>query len=73
MKLEVGKKYVLRSGQVVGPLYSEVSQGETRFMSDDRVDIYFPIWLEDGTADFFANPKDNCRDHDIVKELDESL
>lgn len=74
MKLEAGKKYVLASGQVVGPLFDELQEdGETYlYMSFDNVDNYMPIWKEDGKADFFVW-SDNFPEHDIVKEFDESL
>jgi hypothetical protein len=81
MKLEAGKKYVLKSGQVVGPMYDELQEdGETfLYMSNNLVDGYLPMWFEDGKADFFSNPKNNYPEHDILGEyvelekLDESL
>jgi hypothetical protein len=41
MKLEVGKKYVLKSGQVVGPLYDD---GDGIFVCGDSVGNFFPMW-----------------------------
>ena len=72
MKLEVGKKYVLASGQVVGPLFDEVGKKETVYMSNDMVDGYMPVWKEDGSADFFQW-FENEPEHNIVKEFDESF
>lgn len=72
MKLEVGKYYVLASGQVVGPLFDEVGKKETVYMSNDMVDGYMPVWKEDGSADFFVW-FENEPAHNIVKEFDESL
>lgn len=71
MKLEVGKKYVLASGQVVGPLFDEIGKKETVYMSNDMVDGYMPVWKEDGSADFFQW-FENDPAHDIVKEFAES-
>lgn len=69
MKLEVGKKYVLASGQVVGPLWvDEVGA----YMSNDIVDVFVPVWKEDGSADFFMW-SENYPAHNIVKEFDESF
>lgn len=69
MKLEVGKYYVLASGQVVGPLFVD-SLGA--YMSHDNVDGYMPVWKEDGSADFFKW-SENYPEHNIVKEFDESF
>lgn len=73
MKLEVGKKYVLASGQVVGPLWDELQEdGVTyKYISRDTVDGYLPVWEEDGSADFFVWSA-NDPAHDIVKEFAES-
>ena len=70
MKLEVGKRYVLASGQVVGPMWKEVGDG--LFMADQSVQGYAPVWLENGEADFFIKREGNDPDWNIVKELDES-
>jgi len=69
MKLEAGKKYVLVSGQVVGPLWDELQDdGVTyKYMSRDTVDDYLPVWEEDGSADFFVWSKNNP-EHDILAE-----
>lgn len=69
MKLEVGKKYVLVSGQVVGPLWDELQDdGVTyKYMSRDPVDGYLPVWEEDGSADFFVW-SENYPEHDILAE-----
>lgn len=74
MKLEAGKKYVLASGQVVGPVWDELQEdGVTyKYLSTDFVDGYMPVWNEDGSADFFVW-SENDPAHDIVKEFDESL
>jgi len=72
MKLEVGKYYVLASGQVVGPLFDEVGESKTVYMSNDNVDCFMPVWKEDGSADFFVWSENNPA-HNIVKEFDESL
>jgi len=66
MKLEVGKHYVLKSGQIVGPLY-DMEDGI--FGSSDYVDRFLPMWTEDGKADFFTNPENNYPEHDIVAEF----
>lgn len=69
MKLEAGKKYVLASGQVVGPLFVDSLDA---YMSHDNVDGCMPIWKEDGSADFFMW-SENYPEHNIVKEFDESF
>jgi len=65
MKLEAGKKYVLKSGQVVGPVWKD---DDGIYMSEDNVEGYLPMWLEDGKADFFSNPENNYPEHDILAE-----
>jgi hypothetical protein len=65
MKLEVGKKYVLKSGQVVGPMYDD---GDGIFACDGLIDKFYPMWKEDGKADFFTNPKNNYPEHDVLGE-----
>lgn len=70
MKLEAGKKYVLVSGQVVGPVWDI---GDGTFKAMDRVDGFSPMWYSDGTPDFFFNPADNYPSHRVVKEFDESV
>jgi len=72
MKLEVGKYYVLASGQVVGPMFDEVNEWETLYMSNDNVDGFMPVWKEDGSANFFVW-SENYPEHNIVKEFDESF
>ena len=72
MKLEVGKYYVLASGQIVGPMFDEVNEWETLYMSNDNVDGFMPVWNEDGSADFFVWSENNPA-HNIVKEFDESF
>ncbi len=66
MKLEVGKKYVLKSGQIVGPVHDD---GDGIFVCGDIVDKFYPMWKEDGKADFFTNPENNYPEHDIVAEF----
>lgn len=73
MKLEVGKKYVLASGQVVGPLWCEEDEKGNIYMSGDAVGGFHPMWTEDGKADFFTRKEHNFPQHDIVKEFDESF
>lgn len=73
MKLEVGKYYVLASGQVVGPLRCEDSEEGNIYSCSGYVDYFFPMWTEDGKADFFSRKEDNYPEHDIVKEFDESF
>ncbi len=70
MKLEAGKKYVLASGQVVGPLWDELQEGGVsyKYLSNDVVGGYIPIWNEDGSADFFSNPEDNFPKHNVFAE-----
>ncbi len=65
MKLETGKKYVLVSGQVVGPIWYD---GEGIYMSNDHVDGFLPMWFENGKADFFSNPEDNFPKHNVFAE-----
>lgn len=50
MKLEVGKKYVLRNGEVVGPLEDDGENVTYRFLdpSRDRMDTDSNRWLPDG-------------------------
>lgn len=69
MKLEAGKYYVLKSGQVVGPMFEEVGEEETLYMSNDIVDGYLPVWKEDGSADFFMYSK-NYPDHNVQEEYE---
>lgn len=74
MKLEAGKKYVLKSGQVVGPMYDELQEdGETfLYMSNDFVDGFSPVWKEDGKADFFMYSP-NYPEHDVLGEYVELM
>jgi hypothetical protein len=75
MKLEDGKTYLTRGGDVVGPLWSEPdSEREhgTAYFSNQRVDNYLTVWLEDGTADFFGMGFESDPDWDIVEELVEN-
>jgi hypothetical protein len=65
MKLEAGKKYVLKSGQVVGPMYDD---GDGIFACGGLIDFFFPMWKEDGKADFFTDPEDNYPEHDVLGE-----
>ena len=67
MKLEVGKYYVLVSGQIVGPMFAEVGEEETVYMSNDVVDCFMPVWKEDGKADFFVY-SENYPEHDVLSE-----
>lgn len=77
MKMQDGKIYVLKSGQVVGPVFSEFDEvvEYTIFMSDDLVEGLHPIWREDGKADFFLQRTrspilQNEVWWDVVKEFD---
>ena len=65
MKPEAGKKYVLKSGQVVGPLWRD--EGGV-YMSNDFVGGFLPMWKEDGEADFFTKQEDNYPEHSVLAE-----
>ena len=69
MKLEVGKKYVLQSGQVVGPMWKD---DNNYFLADQVVEGYLPVWFENGEANFFTKREGNDPNWNVVKELDES-
>lgn len=69
MKLEVGKRYVLQSGQVVGPMWKD---DDNYFLADQVVEGYLPVWFENGEADFFTEREGNDPNWNVVKELDES-
>ena len=68
MKLEVGKYYVLKSGQIVGPMYYVGDDSDGFFESHDMVDRFYPMWKENGKADFFTNPENNYPEHDVLGE-----
>ena len=76
MELQVGRKYRLASGQVVGPMEQVIEKtGEIKFVSCDFVEGYMPIWKKTGLPDFFLYSHDqNKPEWTVVKEvLDESL
>ncbi len=64
MKLEVGKYYKDRSGNIVGPM--ENNSGWE--VNAHTVDRFYPMYLEDGTCDFFVSGSDPA--YDLIEEVE---
>ena len=65
MRLEEGKYYRDRAGNIVGPMHRDTDG----FYARHLVDGYYPIYLEDGTSDFFTT--DQEPQYDLIEEVDE--
>lgn len=68
MLLKENTQYVLRNGELVGPLYLGIT-GWLQ-VSNAKVDgSYIGIWKEDGKSDFFYY-SDQEPEYDIVSEVE---
>lgn len=61
IRLEPGKRYVLRNGTITAPMQEGDEPGSIadRFYTDERIDDLAPMWREDGRSTFFSNQGDN--------------
>jgi hypothetical protein len=67
MQLKENTKYVTGNGTVVGPLTRDEDGFWMGDGMNDRVGLYFGMWKDDGTHDFFSFSSPNP-DYDIVRE-----